>query len=118
MTADSFGSICSGGDQRVRNMPAEMVNGKPQTRLVYMKETECAPVPLSDTASSYDERELEKRLGLQIGEVRFPSEGCFVSRKRIINAAKREKRCGSMNHSVLIGLPHSGLPLSDQGQPA
>lgn len=97
MIPDRTSSTCSGGDQGVGSMPTEMVHGKHQTRFVLAEQFECAPVLVSNGTSSDDVREIEIRLGLEIGKQRFPSEGRFVGCQRLIYAAEGEKRRGSID---------------------
>jgi hypothetical protein len=64
MAADSLSVTRSDADQCVGGMPAEVVNGKHQTRFVSMKQIKCAPVLLPNTTGGDDIREIEIRLGL------------------------------------------------------
>lgn len=100
MVANRTSVTSSRGDQGVRGMPTEMVNGEHQTGSVEAKQFTCASVLVSNATSGDDVREIEIRVGLEIGEHGFPGKGCFVGCQRLVYTAEGEKCRGSIDVSL------------------
>lgn len=100
MLASRAHFTCIGSDQGLRSMPAETINGEHQSRLVEVKQLACASILIANATGGDDVREIEIRLGDEIGERDFPGERCFAGCKRLACAAKGEKRRGSIDVSL------------------